>query len=135
MEMDEEGLLRKLAEIESGPGGATAGKADSDELHGLAGFFSAEVRAAFDRVKLQLAVLDDTVGLDNTEDGRGVRVDGVPNIHDVGDTHAALDYGLPQFATWTTAYILKDLQRGKPSVQSFVVVAEQAPNRSSSARA
>ena len=117
MEMDEEGLLRKLAEIGSGPGGATAGKADSGELHGLAGFFSAEVRAAFDRVKLQLAELDDTVGLDNTEDGRGVRVDGVPNIHDVGDTHAALDYGLPQFATWTTAYILKDMQRGKPSVQ------------------
>jgi hypothetical protein len=117
MEMDEEGLLRKLAEIGSGPGGATAGKPDSGELYGLAGFFSAELRAAFDRVKLQLAVLDDTVGLDNTEDGRGVRVDGVPNIHDVGDTHAALDYGLPQFATWTTAYILKDMQRGKPSVQ------------------
>ena len=52
MEMDEEGLLRKLAEIGSGPGGATAGKADSGELYGLAGFFSAELRAAFERVKL-----------------------------------------------------------------------------------
>ena len=39
MEMDEEGLLRKLAEIGSGPGGATAGKADSGELYGLAEFF------------------------------------------------------------------------------------------------
>ena len=72
------------------------------------------------------------VGLDNAEDGRGVRVDGVPNIHDVGDTH---DHALPHFATWTTAYILNDMQRGKVRVQSFVVVAEQAPNRSSSARA
>ena len=168
MEMDEEGLLRKLAEIGSGPGGATAGKADSGELYGLAGFFSAELRAAFDRVKLQLAELDATVGLDSisimtspkvaeaffrlveklvaselassdvfnkfsdiaktattakkkgyaalwsslyrskffwaekdyadTEDGHGVRVDGVPNIHDVGDTQAALDHGLPHFA-------------------------------------
>ncbi len=43
--MDEEGLLRKLAEIGSGPGGATAGKADSGELFGLAGFFSTELRA------------------------------------------------------------------------------------------
>ncbi len=60
--MDEE---RKLAEVGSGPGGATAGKADSGELYGLAGFFSAELRAAFDRVKLQLAVLDETVGLDS----------------------------------------------------------------------
>ncbi len=34
-----------------------------------------------------------------------------------------------------TLYTMKDMQRGKPSVQSFVVVAEQAPNRSSSARA
>jgi hypothetical protein len=76
MEMDEEGLLRKLAEVGSGPGGATAGKGDSGELYGLAGFlsgelyglagfFSGELRAAFDRVKLQLAVLDDTVGLDS----------------------------------------------------------------------
>ncbi len=32
---------------------------------GLAGFFSAELRAAFDRVKLRLAELDDTVGLDS----------------------------------------------------------------------
>jgi hypothetical protein len=63
--MDEEGLLRQLAKVGSGPGGTTAGKADSGELYRLAGFFSAELRAASDRVKHQLAVLDDTVGLDS----------------------------------------------------------------------
>jgi hypothetical protein len=36
---------------------------DSGELFGLAGIFSSDLRAAFDRVSSQLAVLDSTAGL------------------------------------------------------------------------
>ena len=65
MEADEETLLRKLQEVASGPGGATAGNVDSGELFGLAGLFSSDLRAAFDRVSSQLTVLDSTTGLDS----------------------------------------------------------------------
>ena len=163
MEADEETLLRKLQEVAAGPGGATAGNVDSGELFGLAGLFSFDLRAAFDRVSCQLAVLDGTAGLDSisvltspkvaesffrlveklvsceiasadvfnkfsdiaktattgkkkgyaalwsslyrdrlfwaekdyadADDGHGARVEGVPNLHDVGGVPAALVHG------------------------------------------
>ena len=65
MEGDGETMLLKLQEAGSGPGGATAGNVDSGELFGLAGLFSSDLRAAFDRVSSQLAVLDSTTGLDS----------------------------------------------------------------------
>lgn len=167
MEADEETLLRKLQEVAAGPGGATAGNVDSGELFGLAGLFSFDLRAAFDRVSCQLAVLDGTAGLDSisvltspkvaesffrlveklvsceiasadvfnkfsdiaktattgkkkgyaalwsslyrdrlfwaekdyadADDGHGARVEGVPNLHDVGGVPAALVHGVHLF--------------------------------------
>ena len=56
MEADEETLLRKLQEVASGPGGATAGNVDSGELLLLARCFSADLRSICERVPVQLAV-------------------------------------------------------------------------------
>jgi hypothetical protein len=65
METDDETLLLKLQEVGSGPGGATVGNLHPGELLLLAKFFSADLRSIFERVKVQLAVLDSPAGSDS----------------------------------------------------------------------